>query len=880
MEGAGEHVFRAKVLPPSHPTSILVRRRLWDLLDEVSGAETTPRLALVVAPAGFGKTTLLTSWQPSVRDRGRPVAWCSLDDTDSDSAHFWSSALSALSLSGDRVATQLKGLAAPHRPGNRNFIADLIGAVSDQHIVLVLENLHEITDPGVLSDLNRFITHLPADLTLIMSSRSDPPLRALQSAKLSGDLTQIRANELAFRSDEVAQWCQELSPDQSRSIWEWTEGWPAMVRLMDLQVKAGIDVESQLADTDFGLADHLFYEAFRRHPGHVQHTLMLSAIPDAVTIELAVKLSGQQNAGQILESIAQESGLVTRTAQPALGETGYGETVYRLHPMLRAYLQGALLRQDRQAANTAHRATATWCISAGLSAWAVKHAAASGDPTFVEDVIKTVGAGLINAGQAGLLLRAMEHSERPDSHAWTAVIRATALLDVGQLNAAEIQVHQVRQLIGTSPTHSRWGDDVDFAIAFRAAEAHLQRRQGSHEPLPDVGASTAGSDLDLRLLMAAQLGSLRVWAGDLAAAEEDLRLGVATARGLDRTAALIDCLAYLGGVHACRSEIEDLVEVVDEALELGRTHGWAETPRMAYPHALRAWASWQLMDPHLALEHIERAHELLEPGADPIIGLSVIGLAAALRSVTGESPAQDTNRVHEAFHRLAKLKAPPAILGQLGLIDAAMSVAIRRLRNVAEIRDVLATHFGPCAELTLIDAMAKCAQGHQAEARKSLTTLLATNCPPSLSPSTTIEAAALASGLAYVHGDFFAATALARRALSEATQSHCLASLLSGGQDFGALLRANIGRWGTHEAVVERVLDQLAGPHVSAQTSLTVRELDILQELPNLNTVDEIAEALCVSPNTVKTHLRSVYRKLNVSSRRAAVTEARRLQLL
>jgi LuxR family maltose regulon positive regulatory protein len=143
-----------------------------------------------------------------------------------------------------------------------------------------------------------------------------------------------------------------------------------------------------------------------------------------------------------------------------------------------------------------------------------------------------------------------------------------------------------------------------------------------------------------------------------------------------------------------------------------------------------------------------------------------------------------------------------------------------------------------------------------------------------------VETATFAAALAQADGDTYNATALARRALDVAEKLHGFRPLVAADPAFHDLLRSSIGRWGLHEPLVARVLERASAPNAAPAVALTARELEVLRELPNLNTVDEIAEVLFVSVNTVKTHLRSLYRKLQVGSRRAAVAEARRLGLL
>jgi LuxR family maltose regulon positive regulatory protein len=144
---------------------------------------------------------------------------------------------------------------------------------------------------------------------------------------------------------------------------------------------------------------------------------------------------------------------------------------------------------------------------------------------------------------------------------------------------------------------------------------------------------------------------------------------------------------------------------------------------------------------------------------------------------------------------------------------------------------------------------------------------------------TEVEALALGASLAAQDGDEFAAVGLARQSLILAEQLVGLRPLVDAGRHFHDLLRRDRGRWGAQEDLVAIVLDHAASPSLPT-AALTSRELEVLRELPNLSTVEDIAAALFVSVNTVKTHLRSIYRKMGVASRRAAVVEARRVGLL
>jgi LuxR family maltose regulon positive regulatory protein len=303
---------------------------------------------------------------------------------------------------------------------------------------------------------------------------------------------------------------------------------------------------------------------------------------------------------------------------------------------------------------------------------------------------------------------------------------------------------------------------------------------------------------------------------------------------------------------------------------------------MAYPHVLRAWAAFQALDDDVARAHVARAEELVEPTADPTIVLSVQGLRAGLdyQSPSIRAPgarADDASALHEVVASVPGREIPPSLVAYAAVADAWMSLELQRHSRVPEILDLLQSRLGAIGEIDLIRARTFHVTGRRAEARALLATLL----PESfVVPLSEVETATLAAALAHADGDGFSAMEVARQALDVAERLHGFRPLVAADPLFHDLLRTGVGRWGLHEPLVAFVLERASTPTATPALALTARELEVLRELPNLNTVDEIAEVLFVSVNTVKTHLRSLYRKLQVGSRRAAVAEARRLGLL
>ncbi len=872
MGSTRAHVSRVKTLVPVLPTSIITRERLRAALDSAVESPEQPCVMLLSAPPGFGKTTLLASWAPQVTARGRSVAWCALDDTDTTPYRFWSSVLSALAVSSGIVAEALEGLSAPRRSGDPDFLAGVAEGLEGTDAVLILENLHEVTDPAVLHDLDHVLAALPEGVAAVLSSRSDPPLASIHAAKLRGSLNQLRATDLAFEADEVALSCAGLSDDEVEAVWVRTEGWPAMVKLMEQALQSGIGLEPDAAH-DVELADYLFHESFRSRSDEVQHLLLCACIPRVVNLDLAVQLSGLPYAGRLLDEMSQRSGLVTRTVKP-----GADQAEYRFHPMLRAYLHGEFLRRDRKAEREVQRETALWCMDHGLDLAAVDHAVCVGDRAFENEVIRSVGPGLINRGEASLLLGALGAKRARDQGAWTTVIRSAALLDQGSLPEAHAALMTLDDPAALEPDPDDPHSAPDLRAAMNATQVQIERREGLPVDLNLVTAPLETVDLDLRILVSAQRGSALVWEGDLEGAEAELGVAVELARVQGRTAALIDCLAAQAAVHCARSDFRAVGGCVDEALELASTNGWDTAGRAAYPHLLAGWGAYQALDDEMARAHVNVAAELVEPTADPTVKISIEAVDSVLAFGVSSTQTEAADLMHSVWQRYPGSSAAPCLVAYAAIADTRMSILTRRLQRVAEIRDLVSMRLGECGELALLEAMEREATGHRRQARALLRTL-GSEGSAFVVPLSQVEALALSASLACQDDDEFAAVEAARLALAQAEELMGLRPLVDAGEHFHALLRRGRGRWGAQEPVVSRVLDHATRPSLPS-AALTSRELEVLRELPNLSTVEDIAAAMFVSVNTVKTHLRSIYRKMGVASRRAAVGEARRVGLL
>ena len=258
---------------------------------------------------------------------------------------------------------------------------------------------------------------------------------------------------------------------------------------------------------------------------------------------------------------------------------------------------------------------------------------------------------------------------------------------------------------------------------------------------------------------------------------------------------------------------------------------------------------------------------------------SVRALDGALRFEADPSQVEEVEQMHEVWQAFASAQVAPAWVVGAALMHARFSLRLHRANRVRESIEDVRRLLGECGELNLLEAMLEAANGHPRRALELVRAVTSGQVEVAV-PMSLVDAWAQEAALQAGLGDSFAATAAARPALDLAVELGALRPLLdSGGDQLLGLLQRERGRWGNHEPLVEQLIRVARQPDAGAPV-LTDRELEVLVELPTLRTVDEIAHSMYVSVNTVKTHLRNVYRKLGVTSRREAVEAARMRGLL
>ncbi len=373
VEGS-TYLLDAKLAPPRPPSGFVARARVSGLFE----AGTARPLTVVSAGAGWGKTLAAAAWAASGPAVGK-LAWVSLDEADGEPRVFWSYVLTALRRSGAVPADNDLAELAPGPVVDEETIRRILYGISQlpAPVVLVLDDFHDIHDTDVLSGVAMLLRYPLPQRRLVLITRMDPVL-SLHRLRLSGELAEIRAADLAFSSEEamamLGQHGVSVSPDRLAQMLGHTEGWAAGLRFaaLTLQVDPSGSRLAEFADDDGVVADYLADQVFRAQPRPLREFLLHTSVLDRVTGELADAVSGGEHRGQQhLERLAQANAFVMR-----LGGAGHW---YRYHPMLRGMLQHRLSTEQPSILPLLHRRAALWFAAHDLVVEAMRHAVSAAD---------------------------------------------------------------------------------------------------------------------------------------------------------------------------------------------------------------------------------------------------------------------------------------------------------------------------------------------------------------------------------------------------------------------------------------------------------------------------------------------------------------------
>jgi LuxR family transcriptional regulator, maltose regulon positive regulatory protein len=856
-----------KGVVPSLPAGFVPRPRLLGRLDEAG----PDQVVVVSAPAGSGKTLLLAEW---VRHREQPeTAWVRLDSDDNDPRRLWSAVVaSLLALPSAGRDDRLRRLAGATRSDGVDVaeeLADVLDTLGTP-VRLVLDDVHELTGREVLHDLTRVVRQRPAGVRLVLASRADPPV-SIPRLRLEGRVHELRADALAFTLPETTALLETtglaLTPSQVATLQARTEGWAAGLRLAVLALRRTEDAAGFLTSfsgDERSVAEYLTGEILDGLDADTQDFLGLVSVCSPLPAALAVALSQRGDAERVLDDLRQETALVERTSRGS----------YRIQPLLRSYLVADLARQRPRAHRQAQATAARWWSANGQHVHALRHAERSGDGDLTGSLVRGAGVPLLLGGDLGPLRRALA-AVGPGARSadpWLALTAAITHLDARAPAAAAAELENARRA---------WPDTPDAGLVALRASAELLASGlgfdvGPARPSPDDADQDRS---DLAALLHASRGAAEFGnpgGTDVDHARTELQQALDLARALDLGYLEVQSLSMLATLAAMRGDLREMAETSQQAVTAAARRGRHPSDWSAAPVGMLAYGSLLRGDPEAASAHAEEVLGLgdqLPPEAAYTLH-AVHGAALADRGHRAAGLAE-VQAAREAF---GATPAPPSMAAALALLEHGVALLSGNPSAAAEVAAWLTARVSRTGETLLLRAREEMAAGRYGAAQASVAPVH-DPATPVLLPQTAVEAHLVDAECALQAGDLPAGRASLEAALVRAESVGVARPLALAGPLTQELLDAGPARRGRARFDAEVAAARAALVSRPA-VRLSERELAVLALLPSLLNAREIAEEFTVSVNTVKTHIRSIYAKLGVSSRRAAVRRAQDTGLL
>ncbi|MBT1258366.1 hypothetical protein KHP11_28320 [Rhodococcus erythropolis] len=888
---------------PGLPDGVVERPRLFRLLDNSLAYP----LVTVTGPAGWGKTQLLVSWIRS-RHSSLDAAWLSVDRSDTDPRIFWPALMTAIS----HVRQTISDTEAP---------VDTIGPVREALVglaaplILVIDDVHLLEGTVVESQLASLVHMLPPGIRVFLSGQYLPAL-PLAKLRVEQKVFAISGKELAFTTSESAEMLMNSGVDVPEQVVaalrDRTEGWSAGLRLAALSLDDGLspdDLLKQFGGDHIDVADYLMTEVLSHLPTDIEDFLLRTSVCERLTGGLASELSGRQDGMELLKWMARHNVFTTADSPRPIW--------FRYHPMLSELLQSRLDHLGRETVNHLHTTAMTWLIAHKMPVEAAEHALRAEQWDSATDILVGTWLGMYIDGKLVQLRELIDRlppeilAESLLGHVRTAIALAlgdatpdpefgwrwdrlpcasgssrlshTPSLFPQPIDASETDATLLKS--DTLPALSELVLDLERSRLV----GDLAGAKSSAQQLINLSRSrdvvNAGEASDLRALALQQLGMTEYWAGRRGDAEAHLREALSEATGSGRTYVQLGCLGHLVLVLTAQNRLTEALAEAATAVALARRNNWEFTAATApLRHAL-SWAAYMRGNLDLAVNHLDVA-EVEVRRHDAAVRATILLVRGMITGIRGRR-RDALELLDEAAQVVARMHTPYVFR------DYIVGGQIRSMANIGDLDGALcalAVHPEDAAgsiHLSTVRAEVLADTGDLESAIDLLTR--ATRTGKGFIDQH-VEALVLLAVLRERTSDQNGALSSICAAVSLAAPESFVQPFLQFGRPAEHLLESAARHSHLDRVFVKQVLhafDTLR-PEVSKLSALTdsldelptERELEVLRSLDSLDSLPELSASLFISVNTLKAHLRSIYRKLSVSSRREAVAKARSLGLV
>jgi LuxR family transcriptional regulator, maltose regulon positive regulatory protein len=915
-------------IPPPRP-NVVLRPRLIERLNE--GLHR--KLTLLSAPAGFGKTTLVSAW---IAVCDRQVAWLSLDEADSDLTRFLTYLVAALrTIAPTLGAGLLSVLQSSQPPPAEAILTALLNKMSaiPDHFVLVLDDYHLIDARAVDDALTFLLEHLPPQMHLVITTREDPQL-PLPRLRVRDHVTELRAADLRFTPAEAAAFLTEvmdlnLSTEAIAALEDRTEGWIAGLQLAALSMRGRDDIGQfvrAFAGDNRYIVDYLIEEVLQGQPETVRSFLLQTSILDRLHGPLCDAVTGQEGASARLEALQRGNFFVV-----PLDDT---RQWYRYHHLFADVLAAHLRAEQPDLVATLHRRASAWYEQHSLAADAIRHALAAEDFAHAADLVELAWSAIRQSRQDATLLGWLK--ALPDEVLQVRPVLSAAyahvLLSSGVFEGAHERLRSAEQWLDT--TADRRARPGTPPVEMVVVDDEAFRRLPGTIAIARAGMALAGGDVPATVTYARQaldlapsddhltrggaagfLG-LAFWtSGDLEAAHRTYAEGMASLQKAGNIADAINGAITLAAIRIAQGRLREAMRTYERALQLANSQSALLLRGTADIYVGMSDLERERNDLQAATQHLLRSRELGEHTAFPQNRYRWRVAMARIREAEGDVDGaldlfDEAERLYMSnfspnVRPIAALKTRVWLAqGRLGeALDWAREQGLsahdelsylHEFEHITLARVLLAQYKSNRAENSILDA-------------KGLLQRLLQAAEAGERTGSIIEILILQALAHQMQGDIPAALMPLSRALRLAEPEGYIRMFVDEGPAMTHLLSAAAAQ-GMMPGYVEmllaafpepdketrrpgdREIDRASVSPVSRSPGLPVsqslveplsqRELDVLRLLGTDLSGPDIARELMVSLNTLRTHTKNIYDKLGVNNRRAAVHRAEELKLL
>jgi len=881
------------------------------------------KLTLLSAPAGFGKTTLVSQWVGNFRKDNAidsptiKVAWLSLDEDDNDLTRFLTYFVAALhqveGIEADHIQGALSMLQSPQPPPIDTTLTSLINelAVIPSKIILVLDDYHLIETQPIHDAITFLLKNLPPRLHLVIATRQDPPL-SLSRLRVRDQITELRAVDLRFTSSEAADFLNQvmglnLSSEDITELETRTEGWIAGLQLAAISMRGHQDHAGFIKSFTGGhrlVLDFLIEEVLGQQPENIQNFLLQTAILNRLTGPLCDALTGQGNGQETLEMLDRANLFIVH-----LDEERYW---YRYHHLFADLLRQRLRQSHSEQVPTLHQCASEWYEQNGFTEDAIEHALANKDLERVLSLVEEAAEAMWGRDEHAKLgswlakIPAESICTRPQ----LCIFHATFTFASGQQDEAEKTLHAVEQSLdpkcdrftGASlPVHDqlsgterikllgRIAATRSFMASYRSdAPGVIPHARKALEYLPE-------QDIVWRGAAATALGDAFIYQGRYIEAQRTYLEALEATKASGNTYMVMNTSLKLALNLRSQGKFQQVTDICQEQLEFARAHGIGQTEMAGWLLAIWGEVLAELDNLDGALHQVRKGVELTERGTDvAMLTWSYLCLTRVLFS------RGDLTGVEEIIIKTYNLAGESTVPYWITNLMAAWRVRAWLVQDRLDEAVQWANRRGldPNQEPTYVDALEYVAlariifaQERYGDAIRLLERLLE---PAEAGAHTTrvIQILILQAMIHQAEGDSAKAMIPLERALTLAEPGGFIRIFVDEGPPMAQLLYEALN----HEimpAYVRRLLAAFPATVPEGAASainqadqsgliepLSDREIEVLRLIAKGLTNQDVANRLFLSGHTVKAHTRNIYSKLNVHNRAQAIARSQQLGLL